>query len=103
MPKVNLGYQNQVHKNSRHFSHLKYFKYSNLGGLAQLARALDLHSRGQGFDSPILHNPPLCGKEFIDILKESRTNFLLVRKHLLRNRLRKLIRAYGGCLGSQRR
>ncbi len=25
------------------------------GGLAQLARALDLHSRGQGFDSPILH------------------------------------------------
>ena len=26
-----------------------------LGGLAQLARALDLHSRGQGFDSLILH------------------------------------------------
>ena len=26
------------------------------GGLAQLARALDLHSRGQGFDSLILHN-----------------------------------------------
>ena len=26
-----------------------------MGGLAQLARALDLHSRGQGFDSPILH------------------------------------------------
>ena len=25
------------------------------GGLAQLARALDLHSRGQGFDSLILH------------------------------------------------
>ena len=27
-----------------------------LGGLAQLARALDLHSRGRGFDSLILHN-----------------------------------------------
>ena len=26
------------------------------GGLAQLARALDLHSRGRGFDSHILHN-----------------------------------------------
>ncbi len=26
------------------------------GGLAQLARALDLHSRGQGFDSLILHS-----------------------------------------------
>ena len=25
------------------------------GGLAQLARALDLHSRGQRFDSVILH------------------------------------------------
>ena len=29
-----------------------------LGGLAQLARALDLHSRGQEFDSPILHIDP---------------------------------------------
>ena len=29
---------------------LKFF-----GELAQLARALDLHSRGQGFDSLILH------------------------------------------------
>ena len=28
------------------------------GGLAQLARALDLHSRGQEFDSPILHIDP---------------------------------------------
>ncbi len=27
-----------------------------LGGLAQLARALDLHSRGRGFDSLILHH-----------------------------------------------
>ena len=26
------------------------------GGLAQLARALDLHSRGHRFDSDILHN-----------------------------------------------
>ncbi len=62
-----------------------------------MARALDLHSRGQGFDSPILHklrrkrkckkgkklkNFPTfkflafnLSKEFIDILKESRTIF----------------------------
>ena len=26
-----------------------------LGGVAQLARALDLHSRGRGFDSHLLH------------------------------------------------
>ena len=26
------------------------------GGLAQLARALDWQSKGQGFDSPILHH-----------------------------------------------
>ena len=26
------------------------------GGLAQLARAFDWQSRGQGFDSPILHS-----------------------------------------------
>ena len=29
---------------------------SAYGGLAQLARALDLHSRGHRFDSDILHN-----------------------------------------------
>jgi hypothetical protein len=28
---------------------------TNTGGLAQLARALDLHSRGHRFDSDILH------------------------------------------------
>ncbi len=33
------------------------------GGLAQLARALDLHSRGQGFDSPILHTIEVEGKK----------------------------------------
>ena len=27
-----------------------------IGGLAQLARALDLHSRGHRFDSDILHD-----------------------------------------------
>ena len=32
-------------------------KRNTIGGLAQLARALDLHSRGQGFDSLILHTP----------------------------------------------
>ena len=31
------------------------------GGLAQLARALDLHSRGQGFDSLILHKQRIRG------------------------------------------
>ena len=42
--------------------------FSEVGGLAQLARALDLHSRGQGFDSLILHSespsqPPQRGGE----------------------------------------
>jgi hypothetical protein len=36
------------------FSNWPIFKLTS-GGLAQLARALDLHSRGQGFDSLILH------------------------------------------------
>ena len=37
---------------------LSHFQIVELisGGLAQLARALDLHSRGQGFDSLILHD-----------------------------------------------
>jgi hypothetical protein len=30
---------------------------SHFGVLAQLARALDWQSKGQGFDSPILHTP----------------------------------------------
>ena len=38
------------------------------GGLAQLARALDLHSRGHRFDSDILHVPVRV--KFIDILRE---------------------------------
>ena len=33
-----------------------------LGGLAQLARASDLHSEGQGFDSLILHGSS-CDQE----------------------------------------
>ena len=33
------------------------------GGLAQLARALDLHSRGQGFDSLILHQKKRDGEK----------------------------------------
>ena len=35
------------------------------GGLAQLARALDLHSRGHRFDSDILHKQV----EFFNLLK----------------------------------
>ena len=42
--------------------------FSKVGGLAQLARAPDLHSGGQGFDSLILHSespsqPPQRGGE----------------------------------------
>ena len=40
------------------------------GGLAQLVRALDLHSRGQGFDSLILHKKQ-------DKRKESKDEFFL--------------------------
>ena len=43
---------------------------SLFGGLAQLARALDLHSRGRGFDSHILHNQLFLLKMFFDILKK---------------------------------
>ena len=34
-----------------------------LGGLAQLARALDLHSRGHRFDSDILHEKEIHNVE----------------------------------------
>ena len=37
-----------------------------------MARALDLHSRGQGFDSLILHIPEKV--KFIDILEETKEN-----------------------------
>ena len=30
--------------------------FSTIGDIAQLARAFDWQSRGQGFDSPYLHN-----------------------------------------------
>ena len=33
--------------------------YPQKGALAQLARALDWQSKGQGFDSPMLHNTSL--------------------------------------------
>ena len=36
-----------------HAGYLLYFSY--LGGVAQLARAFAWHARGQGFDSPHLH------------------------------------------------
>ena len=47
-------------------SSLLYFFY--LGGVAQLARALAWHARGQGFNSPHLHesfltNKPIHGKK----------------------------------------
>jgi hypothetical protein len=45
---------------------LLYFSY--LGGVAQLARALAWHARGQGFNSPHLHesflnDKPIHGKK----------------------------------------
>ncbi len=45
----NLNY-NIVFKKNNINLHLKI-----IGGLAQLARAFDWQSKGQGFDSPILH------------------------------------------------
>ena len=37
----------------------RYIRGSNLGGLAQLARAVGSQSTGQGFESPILQKPSL--------------------------------------------
>ena len=36
------------------YKNIFYICSSKAGGLAQLARALDWQSKGQGFDSPIL-------------------------------------------------
>lgn len=47
---IAIGSRNQQFESAR-----DYKKYV-WGELAQLARALDLHSRGQGFDSLILHS-----------------------------------------------
>ena len=45
---------------------------NTIGGLAQLARALDLHSRGQGFDSLILHRLLSIRGKFIDMLGKTK-------------------------------
>lgn len=37
------------------YSKKKYYFCKTFGGLAQLARAFDWQSKGQGFDSPNLH------------------------------------------------
>ena len=37
---------------------MNFSTFANSGGLAQLARAFDWQSRGQGFDSPRLHKKP---------------------------------------------
>jgi hypothetical protein len=39
----------------RKFSGFKIISFLNIGDIAQLARAFDWQSRGQGFDSPYLH------------------------------------------------
>ena len=54
------SYQSTYHSSVSILKNLKRLKKVKhidqyLGGLAQLARALDLHSRGQGFGSLILH------------------------------------------------
>ena len=53
------------------------------GGLAQLARALDLHSRGQGFDSLILHKQQLEG--FLKKLRELDKWWVKKKKRALRD------------------
>ena len=40
------------------FTFLRAFYDFHTGGLAQLARALAWHARGQRFESVILHSPP---------------------------------------------
>ena len=54
------------------------------GGLAQLARALDLHSRGQGFDSLILHcaAQAIARRKFFGMLAE-KDSIKLMRAGLL--------------------
>ena len=54
------------------------------GGLAQLARALDLHSRGHRFDSDILHDFTrfffdLVLETFIDILRYKRVSIAFLQ------------------------
>ncbi len=49
------------------FESLLYSPY--LGGVAQLARALAWHARGQGFNSPYLHES-LSNRRQINRLKE---------------------------------
>ena len=100
-------------------------------GLAQLARAPALHAGGHRFDSDILHQS-LKGKfqkeipksnywnlefkfwdfprpKFIDILRyntfKSRKTQYTVLGQCIQNKKKAIskIRAYGGCLGSQRR
>ena len=39
-----------------------------IGGLAQLARALDLHSRGHRFDSDILHKEKKSNKKISEVI-----------------------------------
>ncbi len=46
-------FETRIKEWMRHKPHSRYITF---GGLAQLARALDLHSRGRGFDSLILHH-----------------------------------------------
>ena len=59
------------------------FRVQLYGGLAQLARALDLHSRGHRFDSDILHDFTrffnLVIETFIDILRYKRVSIAFLR------------------------
>jgi hypothetical protein len=53
-------FETRIKEWMRHKPHSRYIIF---GELAQLARALDLHSKSRGFDSLILHNMPEWRKE----------------------------------------
>ena len=48
-----------------------YYIYELSGGLAQLARACDWQSQGQGFDSPNLHPRPPTSSDVADFVGRS--------------------------------
>ena len=50
------------------------FLFSSNGELAQLARALDLHSRGHRFDSDILHFFVFLQKMIFDMMRTQKYN-----------------------------
>ena len=68
-----------------------------------MARALALHARGHRFDSDILHLFYRITVEFIDMLKSESRNEKSRGMNTRDRFINKKLRAYGECLGSQRR